>query len=81
MARVVEEPCGFNEVLRGQAPSVDARAAHGALLRHDRRFSELLRREGCGKRRGAGAKNGEVKLVSRRLSLLREGRRADPSSL
>jgi hypothetical protein len=50
----------FNEVLRRETATVDARPAYGALLDHDGRFAQLLRGQRCGKRGGTRAKNAQI---------------------
>jgi hypothetical protein len=49
-----------DQVLRGQAAAVHARAAGHAFLGHHRGFAKFLRPQRRGKRGGAGAKNNQV---------------------
>jgi hypothetical protein len=50
----------LDQVLRGQAAAVDARAAGYPFLGHHRGFAKFLRPQRRGKRGGAGAKDNQV---------------------
>jgi hypothetical protein len=58
--RVVNDFCRLDQVLRGQAAPVDARAAGRAFLGHHRGLAKCLRPQRRGERCGAGAKDNQV---------------------
>ena len=60
---VVQQLGRLDQVLRGQAPAVHARAAQRALLGHDHRLPQFLRAQGGGESRGAGAQDDQVETL------------------
>jgi hypothetical protein len=58
--RIMNDFRRLDQILRGHAAAVDARAAGHAFLGHHRGFAKFLRAQRRGKRGGAGANDNQV---------------------